>query len=110
LITKTKIHYTNQHLSDLTANISIDYFGQTPPDTIPIIFVPGIICLDNRSEAQGAFSPEGRMFYFIITNEDFTFQKTLFCENLNNKWTKPDTASFSNNLLSMTSDLMLPYT
>ncbi|MCJ7446311.1 MAG: hypothetical protein MUO72_01320 [Bacteroidales bacterium] len=78
-----------------TGNISIDYFGQTPPDTIPLIFAPGIICLDNRFEARGAFSPDGRLFYFTITNGDFTFQKILFCEYLNNKWTEPDTANFS---------------
>ena len=78
-----------------TGNSSIDYFGQTPPDTIPVIFAPGIICLDNRFEARGAFSPDGRMFYFTITNENFTSQKILFCEYINNKWTKPDTASFS---------------
>ena len=78
-----------------TSKISIDYFGQTPPDTVPIIFAPGIICLDNRFEARGAFSPDGKSFYFTITNEDFTSQKIFFCEYLNNRWTKPDTASFS---------------
>jgi len=51
-----------------TDKISIDYFGQTPPDTLPIIFAPGIICLDNRFEARGAFSPDGISFYFTITN------------------------------------------
>jgi Tol biopolymer transport system component len=76
-------------------NIAIDYFGQTPPDTIPVIFAPGIICLENRFEARGAFSPDGKTFYFTITNEDFSFRKILFCEYSNNKWTKPDTASFS---------------
>jgi Tol biopolymer transport system component len=78
-----------------TNTISIDYFGQTPPDTIPKIFAPGIICLEDRFEARGAFSPDGKMFFFTITNENFTSQKILFCEYLNNKWTKPDTASFS---------------
>ena len=78
-----------------TDKISIDYFGQILPDTIPVIFAPGIICLDNRFEARGAFSPDGKSFYFTITNEDFTSQKILFCEYLNNSWTKPDTASFS---------------
>jgi Tol biopolymer transport system component len=78
-----------------TNKISIDYFGQTPPDTIPKIFAPGIICLEDRFEARGAFSPDGRVFFFTITNENFSSQKILFCEYLNNKWTKPDTASFS---------------
>ena len=44
---------------------------------------------------KSAFSPDGRMFCFTITNENFTSQKLLFCEYLENKWTKPDTASFS---------------
>ena len=78
-----------------TRSIPIDYFGQTPPDTIPKIFAPGIICLDDRFEARGAFSPNGKMFYFTVTNADFTSQKILYCEYLNNKWTKADTASFS---------------
>jgi Tol biopolymer transport system component len=78
-----------------TGTNPIDYFGQTPPDTTPVIFAPGIICLDNRFEARGAFSPDGKSFYFTITNENFSFQKILFCEYLNNKWTKPDTIDFS---------------
>lgn len=57
---------------------TIDYFGQTPPEKTPIIFAPGIICLDNRFEARGAFSPDGKSFYFTITNEDFTSQKIFF--------------------------------
>ena len=78
-----------------TNNSSIDYFDQIPPDTIPKIFAPGIICLDDRFEARGAFSPDGKMFYFTITNEKWSSQKILYSEYLNNKWTKPDTASFS---------------
>lgn len=74
---------------------TIDCFGQTPPGKTPTIFAPGIICFNNRFEARGAFSPDSKSFYFTITNEDFTSQKIFFCEYLNNKWTKPDTASFS---------------
>jgi hypothetical protein len=62
---------------------NIDYFGQTPPGKTPIIFAPGIICLDNRFEARGAFSPDGKSFYFTVTNEDFTSQKIFFSNNLN---------------------------
>ncbi|MFZ1977709.1 MAG: hypothetical protein WAV76_07100 [Bacteroidota bacterium] len=78
-----------------TGNVSVDYFGQTPPGTTPIIFAPGIISLDDRFEARGAFSPNGKEFYFTVTNEKFSAQKILFCKYLNGKWTKPDTSSFS---------------
>lgn len=78
-----------------SGTISIDYFGQTPPDMTPKIFAPGIICLDNRCEARGAFSPDGKVFCFTVTNENYSSQKILFCECVNKVWTKPDTASFS---------------
>jgi Tol biopolymer transport system component len=71
------------------------YLGQTPPDTIPVIFAPGIICLDNRFEGTGAFSPDGKMIFFTVTNGTFSSQKLFFSEFVKNKWTKPDTASFS---------------
>lgn len=94
IITLTFLIFSNLVYSQ-TDTSSLNYFGQTPPDTVPAIFAPGIICLDNRFEARGAFSPDGKSFYFTVTNEDFTSQKILFCEYLNNRWTKPDTASFS---------------
>jgi Tol biopolymer transport system component len=71
------------------------YFGQQPPDTIPKIFAPGIICLDNRFEGTGAFSPDGRMLIFTVTNGTFSSQKLFCSEYLDNKWTTPDTVSFS---------------
>lgn len=78
-----------------TDNVTIDYFGQTPPDTLPKIFAPGFISLENRFEARGAFSPDGKSFYFTITNEDFTSQQIFYSEYRDNGWTKPDTACFS---------------
>jgi len=74
---------------------SIDYFGQTPPGMTPKIFAPKIICLDDRFEARGTFSPDGKAFYFTITNSDFTSQKIFYTEFNEGRWSKPDTASFS---------------
>ena len=45
------------------------YLGQKPPDSVPVIFAPGIICLDNRFEGCAAFSSDGKMFFFTVTNE-----------------------------------------
>lgn len=73
----------------------IDYFGQTPPEKAPKIFAPGFICLDNRFESRGAFSPDGKSFYFSVVNNDFTSQKIFFTELKKDSWSKPDTASFS---------------
>jgi Tol biopolymer transport system component len=73
----------------------IDYFGQKLPEKTPQIFAPGFICLDNRSESRGAFSPDGKSFYFTVVNNDFTSQKIFYTEFKNGAWSKPDTASFS---------------
>lgn len=74
---------------------TVYHFGQIPPDTIPKVFAPGSICLDDRFEAKGSFSPDGKAFYFTITNTDFTSQKILYTKFHDGKWSKPDTASFS---------------
>ena len=74
---------------------SIDYFGQVPPDETPKIFAPQIICLDNRFESRGAFSPDGKAFYFTVVNSNFTSQKIFFTECIKGKWSTPDTATFS---------------
>lgn len=73
----------------------IEYFGQKPPGKTPKIFAPQFICLDKRFESRGAFSPDGKAFYFTIPNSNFTSQKIFFTEYSNGEWSKTDTASFS---------------
>ena len=73
----------------------LNYFGQTPPDITPKVFAPQFICLDNRFESRGAFSPDGKSFYFTVVNNDFTSQRIFYTEFKKGSWSKPDTASFS---------------
>jgi len=82
-------------ISCQSKQLKIDYFGQTPPEKTPQIFASGVISLKERFEAKGTFSPDGKSFYFTITNNDFSSHKILFCEYQNGKWTESDTASFS---------------
>jgi hypothetical protein len=56
------------------------YFGQTPPDKIPEIFAPQFICLEDRFESRGAFSTDGKSFYFTVVNNSFTNQKIFYTE------------------------------
>ena len=84
-------------VSGFAQKIPVDslYLGQKPPDSVPVIFAPGIACLDNRFEGCAAFSPDGKMFCFTVTNSNFSSQKLFTCEYAGNRWTKPDTAVFS---------------
>lgn len=81
--------------SCLTQKFSSDYFGQIPPNKTPKIFAPHIICLDDRFESRGAFSPDRKSFYFTVVNSNFTWQKIFFTEYSKGKWSTPDTAVFS---------------
>ncbi|MEL7001667.1 MAG: hypothetical protein AAFN93_02915 [Bacteroidota bacterium] len=52
-----------EHASTL---IQQSYLGQTPPDTIPIIFAPNLISLPDRYEFGSVFSKDGTEFYFGV--------------------------------------------
>ena len=73
------------------------YLGQIPPGNTPKIFAPGIISLDNRFETYPTFSPDGKEMYFSVVNTDWSEGKILHTQVRNGKWSKPDTALFSNN-------------
>jgi Tol biopolymer transport system component len=71
------------------------YFGQTPPGNTPVIFAPGIISIDGRSEGRIAFSPDGNECYFTTMNADWSNWRIYHTEEVNGIWTTPALASFS---------------
>jgi len=75
--------------------LKIDYFGESLPGKVPNIFAHGFICKDNRIEGRGAFSPDGKQFYFTVSDVHFSKQKIFYTEFKDSQWTKPDTAIFS---------------
>jgi hypothetical protein len=69
------------------------YLGQTPPGSTPTIFAPNIISISGRREKVITFSPDGQCLFFsygIWPN-----CKTMIMEYKNNRWSKPEIASFS---------------
>lgn len=68
---------------------SIDYFGQVPPDSIPVKFAPGIISKDNRYELMTAFSNDGKEFWFTVTNKLWTHFDIWHTKYDSNKWSEP---------------------
>ncbi len=80
------------------------YLGQTPPGMIPEIFAPGIVSTGMR-EFASVFSPDGDIFFF--TNSSTPVATILFMEDINNKWTSPQVASFSGRYRDL--DMMFSY-
>jgi hypothetical protein len=63
---------------------SIDYFGQTPPDTIPVIFAPGTISIEGRLENGLSFSPDGMELAFGVLLPDSSYKGSIYYSKRNN--------------------------
>lgn len=65
------------------------YLGQQPPGMIPEKFAPGLISIDEYHDFKGAFSPDGKEYYFC-RHKLPEMQPTLFFTKIENgKWTQP---------------------
>lgn len=68
---------------------STEYFGQAPPDSIPIVFAPGIVSIEGRLEHGISFTPDDREFAFGVLNKDVFSGKIFYTKKINEKWTVP---------------------
>lgn len=73
----------------------IDYMEQSPPNTDPEIFAPGIVSVKDSIEFAPAFSPDGSEFYFTRFDLKENKMKILVMRKYQNSWSDPQTASFS---------------
>ncbi len=64
---------------------SIDYFGQTCPDSIPQIFASGIISIKGRFEHGLSFSPDNKELAFGVLNKDDYSGKIYYSKKKNKK-------------------------
>ncbi|MFH0883519.1 MAG: hypothetical protein V2A56_11080 [bacterium] len=69
-----------------------DYFGQTPPDSTPVIFAPGIIST-SLNERDAAWSPDGTLFVHSIY--ELGRGTIVVSEIKNGRWTEPEIPEFS---------------
>ncbi len=68
-----------------------EYFGQTPPDTIPRIFAPGVISCRNRGEYGLGISPDLNEFLFTASTPSNGLQRIKLKDNV---WQGPKLANF----------------
>lgn len=68
---------------------TINYFNQEPPGDSAIIFAPGTISLNNRYEYCPFFAPDGKTFYFGVTNSSWSGCKLWVTKFTGNSWTSP---------------------
>lgn len=69
---------------------SVEYLGQTPPDSTPVIFAPDIVSVNGRYEYGLSISPDGNEIYF---SADSPGDGLTVVKRIDGKWTKPETAN-----------------
>lgn len=89
-------NYSKTEYTSLLKSIpdSLPYLGQTPPDTVPVIFGSGFISSTTAAEYSICFSQDGKEIYFSrnTTGVSNTIWWTHFTSGL---WTTPETAPFT---------------
>jgi len=68
---------------------SIDYFGQTYPESNPVIFAPDIISVKGRLEHGISFTPDTRELAFGILNQDDLSGQIFYSRKIEDKWPDP---------------------
>ncbi len=68
---------------------STDYLGQSYPDSIPVIFAPGIVSVKGRLEHGISFTPDTQELAFGILNKDDFSGEILYSKKVNENWTEP---------------------
>ncbi len=81
-----------------------DYFGQNPPQDIPEIFASNLVSIKNRFEYGISFSPDCKEFAYGVLDMKDESGQIYYSKRINNKWTKPEIASFLGN-----SSMFLPF-
>jgi len=71
-----------------------EYMGQKLPDSIPEIFAPGIISVEDRYEYGLAISPDGNEIFFTASSPGLGLMVT---RQINGKWTEPKAANLRGN-------------
>ena len=92
-------------ISNITAatsgdEVKIDYLGQATPGTNPLVFAPGIVSNPGTIEYAGAFSPDGRSYYFTRRQKIRSDQRIWVTDFKIGKWTSPRIADFARDHMS----------
>src|SRR6056297_1979109 len=72
-----------------TNTFTVDYFGQSEPESTPVIFGEDIIPKKNRFEHGISLTPNGRELAFGILDENADRGKIFYSQKIKDKWTSP---------------------
>lgn len=79
---------------DSFPSLSGPYLGQALPDTVPLLFAPGIVGTGMFTR-DIAMPPDGNEIYYCISLGNSTFATIIYSGLENGKWTKPEVVPFA---------------
>ncbi|WP_299682059.1 hypothetical protein [uncultured Dokdonia sp.] len=68
---------------------TIDYLGQSEPDTIPVIFAPDLVSVKGRLEHGISFTPDTKEVAFGILDKDDFSGDIFYAKKEDGQWTAP---------------------
>lgn len=82
----------------LSAQDTLAYLGQTPPGNVASLFPTPNLQADENWHWHGvpSFSPDGKEMYFVKYDKNINKHKIWFTKCVDNVWTEPQLAPFSN--------------
>lgn len=73
-----------------TNTVTVDYFGQSEPETAPVIFGEDLISKKGRFEHGISFTPDTRELAFGILDKNANEGGIYYSKKVGNKWTTPE--------------------
>src|SRR4030042_2768127 len=83
------IAFTCDLQSQFNDTLKIDYFGQTPPGMHAAVFAPDFISRENWFVQNCCFSPDGKEFVFVITDNNWAVSDVMYTKFSEGKWSEP---------------------
>lgn len=81
-------------LSHAPNKLSGPYLGQSPPDSIPELFAPGVVSTGMFTR-DVAISQDGKEIYYCVALGNYTYSTILYSKEVNGTWTAPEIVPFS---------------
>ncbi|MCX6829827.1 MAG: dockerin type I domain-containing protein [candidate division Zixibacteria bacterium] len=77
-----------------------EYLGQLPPDSIPVVFAPGIISKTGYIEFASCFDPALNEFYFTRRGGELPENRIFFTKKTDGVWSTPAIAPFAGDYMT----------
>lgn len=98
LLVLTSISCSNSGESDdpdsSFPDLSGPYLGQSKPDSMPLVFAPGIVSTGMFTRDM-AITPDGKEIYFCVAIGNYTYSTILYTREVDGRWMEPEIVPFS---------------